>query len=402
VNILLLTSEFAPATGGIGTYAREIAAAASTLGADVTVIAPDYAQDTTALDQSLPFDIRRFHGGLHSMRALPYKIRLARRLVGTKRYDVVHAADWPFFIPVALSRRRTQARILMTVHGTEINETQTALKRFAIRTTGVFGPRTRIAANSRYTRELFRERFAVDATRINAIWLGVSDFWFGPGKGRSATRLAYGIAADRIVMVTVARITRRKGHAVTLAALSALPKALRARLTWLIIGPDGEADYVNQLRRTVASTDCDVRFLGTMSDENIRDIYGAADFFCLTGVPDPSGRVEGFGLVYLEAAACGLPSVATAIGGVPDAVLADETGLLVSPSIEAIARAITELADDTDTRSVLAAGALAHARTLSWGRCAAETYDLPRSGRRTTGAVSSSVGAAIEPNVSPA
>ena len=402
MNILLLTSEFAPATGGIGTYAREIAAAASTLGADVTVIAPDYAQDTTALDHSLPFDIRRFHGGLHSMRALPSKIRLARRLVGTKRYDVVHAADWPFFIPVALSRRRTQARILMTVHGTEINETQTALKRFAIRTTGVFGPRTRIAANSRYTRELFRERFAVDATRINAIWLGVSDFWFGPGKGRSATRLAYGIAADRIVMVTVARITRRKGHAVTLAALSALPKALRARLTWLIIGPDGEADYVNQLRRIVASTDCDVRFLGTTSDENIRDIYGAADFFCLTGVPDPSGRVEGFGLVYLEAAACGLPSVATAIGGVPDAVLADETGLLVSPSIEAIARAITELADDTDTRSVLAAGALAHARTLSWGRCAAETYDLPRSGRRTTGAVSSSVGAAIEPNVSPA
>jgi phosphatidylinositol alpha-1,6-mannosyltransferase len=402
VNILLLTSEFAPATGGIGTYAREIAAAASTLGAEVTVIAPDYAQDTTTLDRSLPFDIRRFHGGLHSMRELPSKIRLARSLVGARRYDVVHAADWPFFIPVALSRRRTQARILMTVHGTEINETQTALKRLAIRATGVFGPRTRIAANSRYTRELFRERFAVDPARINAIWLGVSDFWFGPHKGRAATRSAYGIAADRIVMVTVARITRRKGHAVTLAALSTLPKALRARLTWLVIGPDGEDDHVNQLRRVVASTDCDVRFLGTVSDDRIRDIYGAADFFCLTGVPDPAGRVEGFGLVYLEAAACGLPSVATAIGGVPDAVLEDETGLLVSSSIEAIAGAIAELAEDTDTRSVLAAGALAHARTLSWGRCAAETYDLPRSGRRTTGVVSSTVRAAIEPDVSAA
>jgi len=402
VNILLLTSEFAPATGGIGTYAREIAAAASTLGADVTVIAPDYAQDTTTLDRSLPFDIQRFHGGLHSMRELPSKIRLARSLVGAKHYDVVHAADWPFFIPVALSRRRTQARILMTVHGTEINETQTALKRLAIRTTGVFGPRTSIAANSRYTRELFRERFDVDAARIHAIWLGVSDFWFGPHQGRAATRSAYGIAADRIVMVTVARITRRKGHAVTLAALSTLPTALRARLTWLVIGPDGEDEYVTQLKRIVASTDCDVRFLGTMSDENIRDIYGAADFFCLTGVPDPSGRVEGFGLVYLEAAACGLPSVATAIGGVPDAVLEDETGLLVSPSIEPIARAIAELAEDIHTRSLLAAGALAHARTLSWGRCAAETYDLPRSGRRTTAAVSSSVRAAIEPDVSAA
>jgi phosphatidylinositol alpha-1,6-mannosyltransferase len=402
VNILLLTSEFAPATGGIGTYAREIAAAASALGADITVIAPDYAQDTTMLDHSLPFEIRRFHGGLHSMRGLPSKILLARSLVGAELYDVVHAADWPFFVPVALSRRRAPARILMTVHGTEINETQTPLKRLAIRTTGVFGPRTEIAANSRYTRELFRERFTVDEKRIHAIWLGVSDFWFGPCNGRAATRLAYGIASDRIVMVTVARITRRKGHSVTLAALRTLPEEIRQRFTWLIIGPDGEDDYVRQLRHLVASTECDIRFLGALPDQHIRDIYGAADFFCLTGVPDSSGRVEGFGLVYLEAAACGLPSVATAIGGVPEAVLGDETGLLVPPSIDDIARAITELAEDTDTRSVLAAGASAHARALSWERCAAETYGLPRSGKRTIDGASSNVSAVIEPSISPA
>jgi glycosyltransferase involved in cell wall biosynthesis len=379
VSILLLASEFAPATGGIGTYAREIASAASALGAAVTVVAPDYAQDTTTLDRSLPFEVRRFRGGLHSMKDFPSKLLLTRSLVRAERYDVVHAADWPFFIPVALSRRLAPARILMTVHGTEINETQTRLKRFAIRASDLFGPRTDVAANSLYTRELFRERFAVDENRIRTIWLGVSDFWFGPRNGRAATRLAYGIAPDRIVMVTVARITRRKGHSVTLAALCALPKELRQRITWLIIGPDGEDDHVRQLRRLVASTDCDIRFLGAIPDQDIRDIYGAADFFCLTGVPDSSGRVEGFGLVYLEAAACGLPSVATAIGGVPEAVLGDETGLLVPPSTDDIARAITELVEDADTRSVLAAGASAHARALSWERCAAETYGLPRS-----------------------
>src|SRR3984885_3594670 len=133
----MLTSEFAPATGGIGTYAREIASAACALGAEVTVVAPDYGQDTTTLDRSLQFELRRFRGGLHSMRDLPSKIRLARRFVGTERYDVVHAADWPFFIPVALARRLAPARMLLTVHGTEINETQTQLKRLAIRTTGV-------------------------------------------------------------------------------------------------------------------------------------------------------------------------------------------------------------------------------------------------------------------------
>lgn len=383
MNILMLTSEFAPATGGIGTYAREIATAAVGLGAKMTVLAPDYSQTPPAEDESFPFHLERFHGGLHSMRHLPSKILLARNRLRFDDYDIVHAADWPFFIPLALSRHRTKARLLMTVHGSEINETQTSLKRLAIRTTGVFGPRTQVAANSRYTRDLFHSRFAIESKRIHAIPLGVSDFWFGPRSGRDATRKAYGIGADKIVMVTVARLTRRKGHHMTLAALSSLPDELRKKIVWLVIGPNGEADYVEELRDMIETSDCNVHLLGPLPNEVIRDIYGASDFFCLTGVPDPSGKVEGFGLVYLEAAAGGLPSVATAIGGVPDAVVDDETGLLVDPAPEAIAQAIAEIVEDSDTRCILAAGASAHARTLSWERCAAETYGLPRSSERT-------------------
>jgi len=88
VNILLLTSEFAPATGGIGTYAREIAVAATELGARVTMIAPDYGCDNTGLDRSLPFEVRRFRGALHSMRELPSKIMLARGRVGEDPVEV--------------------------------------------------------------------------------------------------------------------------------------------------------------------------------------------------------------------------------------------------------------------------------------------------------------------------
>ena len=376
MNILLLTSEFAPANGGIGTYAREIAIAAAELGADVKLIAPDYGHDNRSEDRSLPFDIRRFRGGLHTMRDLPGKILMARGHVAARRFDVVHAVDWPFFIPVALSRALTQARILMTVHGTEINETQTPLKRLAVRFAGVFGPRTSIAANSRFTRDLFRQRFSVDSGRIHAIPLGTSDFWFGNRNARSATRETYGIAADRIVVVTVARLTRRKGHLLTLSALSALSPELRRRMTWLVIGPDGEADYVAELHGLAAKTDCDIRFLGRLSNEQIRDIYGASDFFCLTGLPESSGRVEGFGLVYLEAGAAGLPGLATDVGGVPDAVIGGETGLLVPPSLDAIAQAIATLATNEATRSALAEGAMAHARRLSWKRCAADTYGL--------------------------
>jgi phosphatidylinositol alpha-1,6-mannosyltransferase len=378
VNILLLTSEYAPMRGGIGTYAREIAAAATQLGAKVTMVAPDYGEDTSVADQASPFPVHRFSGGLHSARDLPAKIMLARSRIGAAPFDVVHAADWPFFIPVALARGRTPARVLMTVHGTEINETQTALKRLAIRCSGVFGPRTEVAANSRFTRDLFREKFNIEERRIHAIRLGVSDFWSGRRKDQAAVRAHREIDADRIVMVTVARITRRKGHHLTLEALARLPDELRRRITWLVIGPEGEADYVNDVKRLIQTSDCDVRLLGALSNEDIRDLYGAADFFCLTGLPESSGRVEGFGLVYLEAGAAGLPSIASDIGGVPDAVVAGESGLLVQPRVDMIASVIQQIAEDGDLRARLAAGARAHARDLSWERCAAETYHLPR------------------------
>lgn len=377
MNILMLTSEFLPATGGIGTYAREMASAASALGARVTVVAPDYSKGAEINDDGFSFRTRRFRGGLHSARDLPAKIRLARNAVDAEDYDILHAADWPFFIPVALSRGRTPARVIMTLHGSEINETQTFLKRLAIGACNVFGGRTEIAANSTFTRDLFRERFGVEARRVSAIPLGVSEFWFGERKPRSIVRERHSIPKENVVLITVARLTRRKGHRVTAAALGMLAPALRKKLTWLIVGPDGEADFVETLQHDLKSTGCDIRRLGVLADSEIRDLYGASDVFCLTGVPDPSGRVEGFGLVYLEAAAAGLPSVATRVGGVSDAVHADRTGLLVDPAVAPVAKAIETMIEMPELRSRFAAAALDRARQLSWKRCAAQTYSLP-------------------------
>lgn len=377
MKILLLTSEFAPANGGIGTYARGIATAAWELGAEVTVVAPDYGGSTDEND--FPFRVSRFRGGLHSMRDLPAKIRLVHSETAKAYYDVVHAADWPFFIPVAMSRHQINGRMMMTVHGTEINETQTPLKRLAIRGAGVFGPRVEVVANSGFTRDLFCDRFPISQAHISAVPLGVSDFWFGPRRQRSRARWQYGIESNRFAMVTVARITRRKGHHLTLAALERLPEPVRKSITWLVVGPPGESDYVQEFREMVEQSPCDVRLLGALQDEEIRDLYSGADFFCLTGVPDESGRVEGFGLVYLEAAACGLPSVASAIGGVADAVMCGTTGLLTEATANAVANAISQMVIDADLRINLANAAKLHAHEMSWRRCAGETYGLPYS-----------------------
>src|ERR1700733_9689416 len=98
MRILMLTSEFSPAAGGIATYVRELAAAAAQLGAKVAVVAPDYSCVNVLIDDlSLPFSIRRFPGGLHSARETPRKIRPAREMTAAGPDDVVPAAAWPFF-----------------------------------------------------------------------------------------------------------------------------------------------------------------------------------------------------------------------------------------------------------------------------------------------------------------
>lgn len=402
MRVLMLAAEFPPINGGIATYARETALAATQLGADVTVCAPDYGVPAHAEDRRLPFAVMRFAGGLHSRRDLPAKIRLVRRVVGAQHYDVVHAVDWPFFIPLALARRRTDARLIMTVHGTEINETQKLEKRLAIRLSGVFGPRFEITANSAYTHDLFRARFKIPAEQVRTVHLGVSEFWFGPRPERAQTRAALGLSPEAITMVTVARLTRRKGHLLAAEALRRLVPSLRKRISWLIIGPDGEPDYVDELRAAAAALDCDVRLMGALPSQQIRDIYSACDFFCLTGNWDSSGRVEGFGLVYLEAAAAGLPSIATAVGGVGDAVLANETGLVVAPVAEAVAAAIAELTSDGFKRVSLGKRAWSRARHMSWERCAAGTYYLPLTreqylGQRAAGPMDG--GCAVEPGL---
>jgi len=237
LNILLLTSEFAPSMGGIGTYAREIAAAASRLGAEVTVIAPDYARQTDAADRSLPFEVVRFSGGLHSMRDLPRKILLARRSVRGRNYDVVHAADWPFFVPLALSRWRTPARVLMTVHGTEINETQTPLKRLAIRGAGVFGPRTEVVANSRFTEALFRERFAGNTTEHWLARLDEQDLLCAPVLKLSDALVHEQTRANGSV------VSHEPGDPLALigSPLTMDPSAFRIRHAPPALGADGDA-----------------------------------------------------------------------------------------------------------------------------------------------------------------
>jgi endo-1,4-beta-xylanase/phosphatidylinositol alpha-1,6-mannosyltransferase len=376
IRILILTSEYLPVMGGIGTYARELAAAATDLGAEVTVVAPDYGQG--ADDRFSPFKIVRFGGGRHRARDLPAKIRLVRKLLLDHRYDVIHAVDWPFFIPLKLAQGRHKARCLITLHGTEINELAGSYKRSIVRFLKLFDGWAKVVTNSDFTRRLLFERFDVRSPEnVVAEPLGVSSFWGEAARPREQTRAELGLSEDAIVLVTVARLTERKGQLTVIDALRLLSPDIAGRCCYLIVGPTYDGDFTQRIHDAQASSGLDVRILGEMADEQVRDIYAASDIFCLVGGPDRSGRVEGFGLVLLEAGAQGLPAIASATGGVPEVVRDAVSGILV-PAVDPVktSEAISALSQRPQWRQKLGTAARRLARDLTWHRCAIATYGL--------------------------
>ena len=376
MKILVLTSEFDPYRGGIGTYAREIALAATKLGHDVTLVAPDYLADQTEADKIFPFAVRRYPGKTPSWSKLPERIRLVRAIARSERFDCVHAADWPFYLPLALSSFRRKAGCVVTFHGSEINFMRHPRRSIPVALSRFWNGWTDYVANSRFTAEhLLRTFPQVPREKVRAVPLGVNESWLRGAVDRAWARDQLQIPEDRFVLVSLGRITPRKGHMIVCEALARLPPDISRRIEWRIVGPSLEEDYAAKLRQAIADSKVNAKFDGVLSQSAIEILLSAADAFCLPGFWDDKQQFEGFGLVYLEAAALGVPSIGTNSGGVPDAIRDGETGLLVPPNdAAAVAEAIRFLFENPGKRKALAAGARAHAEASSWTRVAKATY----------------------------
>lgn len=376
MKILLLTSEFDPYRGGIGAYAREIALAASELGHDVTVVAPDYLHDQSALDSAFPFAVRRYRGKTPSWSKLPERIRLVRAIAARENFDLVHAVDWPFYLPLALSPFRRRSRCIVTFHGSEINFMRNPRRGIPVALARFWNGWTDYVANSHFTAgHLVRTFPQAPKDKVHAIPLGVNASWLRGRIDRAEARARLNIADERFVLVSLGRITPRKGHMIVREALASLPDEIARRIDWRIVGPSLEEDYAAALRQAIAESKVNAIFHGVLSQSEIEVLLSAADAFCLPGFWDDKQQFEGFGLVYLEAGALGVPSIATNTGGVPDAIIDGKTGILVPPNdTAAVASAIRLLFENQDQRAKLGAGAIAHAQASTWTRVAQATY----------------------------
>jgi phosphatidyl-myo-inositol dimannoside synthase len=177
---------------------------------------------------------------------------------------------------------------------------------------------------------------------------------------RSAARRRLGLPVDGRLVVSVSRLVPRKGMDVLIHA-AALLAPTRPDLTVAIAG--GGRDQA-RLERLVRSTGAPVRVLGRVSHDDLPAVYGCGDVFAMLCRNRWGGlEQEGFGIVFLEAAAAGVPQVAGDSGGAAEAVVDGETGLVVRRPDDPVAAAdaLARLLDDADARERMARAGRARA-----------------------------------------
>lgn len=319
--VFLITHEFYPVRGGIATFAEEIAKATAGLGFDVEVWAPSAPPQS---EKKWPFRLHRMP--LKGTHDLWCQFRLACHLIRTRRqlrHAIVYLPEpGPMMTMMLLQffHAFRPRRLILTFHGSEILKfSGSPLRRWLARR--LIRHAARVSTLTNYTQELLLASFpeAVDKIFLTPGALR-TDFVVVPSKPARPQ--------GKIVVLTVGRLHPRKGQLLTLRALQALAPDVRARLEYWIVGSQSKGTYGETLRAAAAESDLTVKFLGNLPDDELSDIYDRADIFAMTSV-NLERSVEGFGLVYLEAAAHGLPVVAHDVGGVSEAVANGMTGLLV-------------------------------------------------------------------------
>jgi phosphatidylinositol alpha-1,6-mannosyltransferase len=169
------------------------------------------------------------------------------------------------------------------------------------------------------------------------------------------------------VLLTVGRLYARKGMDRVIESLPALLGQI-PDLVYLIIGA---GPYRAALEHLVAAHDLGrhVVFTGAVREHELAAHYSLGDVFVMANREMPDGETEGFGLVFLEANACGLPVIAGLAGGSVDAVADQVNGLVVDgDDVPAIAGAISRMFEDEALRGSLRAGGIAVASASGWNR----------------------------------
>ncbi len=319
MKTLVVTNDFPPRPGGIQQFVHALA---SRLPSDeVVVYAPKWKRDAL-FDAEQDFPVVRHPTSL--MLPVPDVLKRARAVARSEGCDAVwFGAAAPLGL-LAGPLRGDVRRFVASTHGHEVGWARLPAARQVLRRIGRLNDVVTYLGD--YTRSRLAPALGPAAT-LRQLPSGVDVDVFHPGAGREDVRRRLALA-DRPTVVCVSRLVPRKGQDVLLRALPAIRKQVPGAAL-LVVG--GGPDMPRLQRLAVEQGVADhVRFTGSVPWAELPAHYAAGDVFAMPCRTRLGGiDVEGLGIVYLEAAATGLPVVAGDSGGAPDAVLDGETGVVV-------------------------------------------------------------------------
>lgn len=357
--LTIVTHEFFPMNGGIATFVEEMAGACHDLGQNVEVWAPSRP---TPHDRSFRFPVRRI--SVRGTQDLSCQVRMARELITSRRHlrrRIVYLPEpGPLLAMTYLHffSAFKPARLVLTFHGSEVQSfssrpTARLLVRRLIRAAD------RVTTTSHFTRELLCSRFPDASRKVVMTPCALRTEFVDRETSRMKT-------TNKVIILTVGRLHPRKGQHVMIDALNRLPDDVAKKAEYWVVGRSVRGNYEAQLRQRAASSKVPVVFLGNIAHDELDVLYRRADIFAMTSL-NHGRSVEGFGLVYLEASAFGLPVVGHAVGGVPEAVSQGETGLLIKPNdSDGLVAALESLIVDRELRESMGEAGRIWARQTSW------------------------------------
>jgi phosphatidylinositol alpha-1,6-mannosyltransferase len=357
LRVLIVTSDFPPMLGGIQHLVLRVA---ENLGRSQVRVVASAEPGSAEVDRALPFAVARVGPQRYRQASLAAVNAQAVREARAFRPDVILVGHIIASPGARLAGRVVGAPVVQYFHANEVGA-RPKLARFAYQSAAAS------ICVSTFTRALVRQ-VAGDDERAHVINNGVD---LPPAQSPNGDR------PGPPTIVTVARMEERyKGHDVMARALplirSQVPDA-----RWVVIGDGRLRPTFESLVAANGASDAAV-FTGSVSDAE-RDAWLERShvFAMLSRLPAGRPGGEGFGIVFLEAGAHGLPVVAGGVGGAVDAVRDGETGLLVDPTDHlAAAEAVTQLLRDPERAHKMAVAGRAFAEAHSWPAVTRQVEDL--------------------------
>lgn len=339
---LLVTNDFPPKHGGIQSYLWELW---RRLPPEATTVLTTAFRGAAEWDAAQPFRVVRVRSPvlLPTPRALA-RVRAVAAEVGAELVLLDPA------LPLGLLGPRLGLPFGVVVHGAEVTVPRrtpgvSRLLRRVLR-----GAELVVAAGGFPAGEAARA--AGQALPTVVVPPGIDPARFRPlaPDERASVRRRFGLPEQGALVVSVSRLVPRKGMDVLIRSAA----TLAPRHPDLLVAIGGDGRDRRRLDRLVARTGAPVRRLGRVPDDDLPALYGAADVFAMLCRNRWAGlEQEGFGIVFLEAAACAVPQVAGASGGAAEAVVHGRTGLVVDrpADVGAVADALGRLLSDRGRRA---------------------------------------------------